>query len=44
MKKLTQEEVQDVLAVLEKEVIGYSTVHVPERIARLRSAIEKLKC
>lgn len=40
---LTQEETNDVILVLEKEVSGYSKLHVPERIVRLRSAIEKLK-
>lgn len=42
-QQLTTEEVQEVLTVLEREVLGYSEVHVPERITKLRSAIEKLK-
>lgn len=42
-QQLTAEEVQEVLAVLEREVFGYSQVHVPERIVKLRSAIDKLK-
>jgi hypothetical protein len=41
--QLEIEEASDVLKVLEKEVSGYSLVHVPERISRLRSVIEKLK-
>lgn len=41
--QLEQDEVQDVLTLLEKEVDGYSQVHVPERIFRLRTVIEKLK-
>lgn len=42
-QQLTTEEVQEVLAVLEREVLGYSEVHTPERIVKLRSAIHKLK-
>jgi hypothetical protein len=41
--QLEQAEIIDVLHILEKEVSGYSLVHVPERISRLRSVIEKLK-
>lgn len=35
-------EVKDVLQVLERAVAGYSDTHVPERVARLRTVIEKL--
>ena len=35
-------EVQDVLQVLERAVAGYSDNHVPERVARLRTVIQKL--
>lgn len=41
--ELTKEEVQDVLDVIEREIAGYSQTHPPERVVRLRSAVEKLK-
>jgi FtsZ-binding cell division protein ZapB len=40
---LTEQEAQDIIEILEREVKNYSQQHAPERIVRLRQAIEELK-
>lgn len=38
-----QQTIKDVIEVLEKEVAGYSTEFMPERIGRLNAYIKHLK-
>lgn len=38
-----QQTINDVIRVLEKEVAGYSTEFMPERIGRLNAYIKQLK-
>jgi hypothetical protein len=40
---LSQEDLDEIVKILEAEVDGYSLIHPPERITRLREAIKQLK-